>query len=93
MRVSCNINISIWPTECQIVGEIAIKEMETENKNKNNRKPRFNGEYKNCGKIGHRADDCWAKKGKDKDDDIGNLFVVATFCGEVSEEDKEEDIK
>ena len=44
------------------------------------------GECNNCGKRGHRAVDCLAKKGKEKDDDIKNLFVRATFYGEVKEE-------
>ena len=37
--------------------------------------------------------DCCAKKGRDKEDDIDNLFVGATFCGEVQEVNNEEDIK
>ena len=44
---------------------------------------RFNGECKNCVNRGHRAVDCWKYK-KYIDDDVYNLFVVATFCGEVS---------
>ena len=47
--------------------------------------PRFNRECNNCGKRGHKAVDCWAKKGKEKDDEVDNLFVGATFCGEVQE--------
>ena len=51
------------------------------NDNKTSRKTCFNGEFKNCGKRGHKAVYCWSKKGKKKDDDISNLFVGATFCG------------
>ena len=45
----------------------------------------------NCGKRGHRASDCWEKKGKRKEYDVDNLFVGATFCGEVQEENDKED--
>ena len=44
----------------------------------------------NCGKRGHRASDCWAKKGKQKDNDVDNLFVEETFCGEFQEENDKE---
>ena len=65
------------------------------NRNGNNfsRNPRFNGECNNCGKRGHRAVDCSAKEGKEKYDDIKNLFVGATLCGEDQEESNKEDLK
>ena len=60
-----------------------------ENRNENeNRKPRLNGDCNNCGKIGHRAVGYWVNKGKYKDYDVNNLFVRATFCGELQEDDK-----
>ena len=46
---------------------------------------------KNCVKRGHRVVDCWKNKGKEKDYDVEKLFVEATFCEKVSEDDKEED--
>ena len=38
------------------------------------------------------AVDCLAKN-KDKEDDVDNLFVDATFCGEVSKSDNKEYIE
>ena len=35
--------------------------------------------------------DCWLNN-KQKEDDVENLFVGATFCGEVSESDNKEDL-
>ena len=49
------------------------------NKNKNKGKHRFNEEFKNRGRNGHMAADCWPEK-KDKEDDVDNLFVGAIFC-------------
>ena len=59
--------------------------------NNNARNPCFNGECNNCGKRGHTAVYYQAGKGKEKDYDVDNLFVEATFCGEVQEENKEKD--
>ena len=69
-------------TECQTVGET---KNENRNDNKTERKPRFNRECNNCDKRGHRAADCWAKIGEQKYDDVDNLFVGATLCGEFQE--------
>ena len=64
-------------TERQISGEIKNKR----NGNENNGKPRFNEEYTNRGKNVHRTVDCWSKN-EEEEDDVNNLFVRATFCGE-----------
>ena len=56
---------------------------ENRNENKSERKPRFNREFNKCGIRGYRSADFCAKKGKQKDDDVNNLFVGAPFCGEV----------
>ena len=63
------------------------------NNNKTARNLRFNGECNNRGKRGHRDADCCANKGKERYDDTDNLFVGAKLCGEVQEENNEEDIK
>ena len=63
------------------------------NNNKTARNPHINRECNNCGKRGHRAVDGWTNKVKDKDDDVDNLFVGDTLCGEVQEENNEEDPK
>ena len=63
------------------------------NNNKTAENPLFNGEWNNCGQRGHKAVDFWEKKGKEKDDDVDNLFVEATICGEFQEENNEEEIK
>ena len=71
------------------------KEKQNDNRkyNKTARNPRFNGECNNCRKRGHKAVGCWAKQVKEKDGDVDNLFVGATFCGEVQEDNNEEDPK
>ena len=56
------------------------------NDNKSERKPRFNREFNKCGIRGYRSADFCAKKGKQKDDDVNNIFLVALLCGEVQEE-------
>ena len=58
------------------------------NNSKNNIKPCFNGECNNYGKRGHKTVHCWENK-KKKEYYVGNLFAVATLCGEVSEHYKE----
>ena len=72
-----------------------VNNNENNNRNGNNfsRKSRFNRECKNYGKRGHRAVDCSAKEGKEKDNDPKNLFVGATFCGEDQDDKNEEDLK
>ena len=47
------------------------------------RNPHLKTECNNSGKRYHRAADCWEKKGKEKDNDVDNLFVGFTLCGEV----------
>ena len=37
------------------------------------------------------AADCWDKKVKQKDDEVENLFVGSTLCGEFQEEKDKED--
>ena len=61
-------------TEQHISGETATKYMTIETT------------ANNFGKIGHIEVDCWVKK--EKDDDVNNLFVGDTLCGEVQEYDK-----
>ena len=56
------------------------------NDNKTTRKPCFNEECSKCGKIRQKDAGFGAKKGKEKDDDLENLFVGATLCGEVQED-------
>ena len=97
-----NKNNKLFKGGCKKCGKFCHRALDCwVNNNKNNninenrtaRKPRFNGECKNCGKRVHKAVDCWAKKGKEKDDDVDNLFMGATLCGEVQEDNNEEDPK
>ena len=37
--------------------------------------------------------DCWAKKRKEKNDDFKKFFMGATLCGEVQEDNNEEDLE
>ena len=48
-------------------------------------------ECNNCGRRGYRGNVNWKKKGKQKDDEVDNIFVGATFCVEVQKENHKED--
>ena len=93
-----NKNIKLFKGKCNKCGKYGHRVSDCwgnkkDNRNKNNtaRNPSFNGECNNCRKRGHRAVDCWDKKRKEKDNGVNNLFVGDNFCGELQEENNEED--
>ena len=83
-----NKNSKFFKGECNKCGNYVHRasecwgnKNENRNYNKTARKPHFNRECNKCGKRGHRADGCCSKKGKDKENNVDNLFVGATFYG------------
>ena len=95
-------NSKLFKGECNMCGNydhIASDRWRNKNKNDNRNdnksaiNPHVNRECKKCVKRGHKDLDCWAKKGKEKENVFNNLFLGAKFCGKVQEENNEEDPK
>ena len=63
------------------------------NDNKAARNPCFSEKSNSVGKRGQKSVDCWAKKGKKKDNDVETLFMGAILCGEVQDNNNEEYLK
>ena len=85
-------NFKLFKSKCNNCGKYVYRAPEcwvnsNKNDNRNDSKTAskicFNRELNNCGKRGHRAVDFWVKKVKEKYNSVDNLFVRATFCGEV----------
>ena len=82
-------NYSHISSECWV----NINKNDNRNLNKTARNTHFNGECNNCGKRASRYIDCCTKKVKYKDNDVDNLFMGATLCGEFREENNVEYIE